>query len=281
MSGGGCSDHQSTNSRHIDNYTHLHYERGMLLVASVQPIHTSTASIMSSQSRDRAHGPPPYNPLEAFDDSMHSDSKEYLLLPEQADEPGFAVASTLTRGLQVPSRSATCSSGFDYPEELSQHRISEKQWSQFTQVIRDEAKLSRQQWTTVIGKGLGTLAIGGLMVGFFGAIPAVLVARHIRRRKERRNLVSAMEGEQGERLAHHISFWNENFFQPRGLLIRVDLPNELLEDMNDMDLHLEGFEQSDPRARDRAALKARIVIIPVEESAPLSRSDSETTLRAE
>ncbi|KAJ5652937.1 hypothetical protein N7507_010363 [Penicillium longicatenatum] len=235
--------------------------------------------MMSNLGQARAHAPPPSDPLEAFDDSLDSKSKEHLLLPEQADEPGFAIASKLTRGLQVPSRSGTCSSGFDYPEELSQHRISETQWSQFTQVIRDEAKLSRQQWTTVIGKGLGTLAIGGLMVGFFGAIPAVLVARHIRRRKEKRNLVSAMAGEQGERLAHHISFWNENFFQPRGLLIRVDLPNELLEDMKDMDLHLEGFlGQSDPRDRDRAALKARIVIIPLEDSVPLSRRDSETTL---
>lgn len=272
---------QQTGNEH-SNLRIFTTDRQMLLVASVQQsTYTSTTSIMSSQGRARAHAPPPYNPLEAFGYSTDSKSNEYLLLPEQADEPGFAIASTLTRGLQVPSRSATCSSGFDYPEELSQHQISEKEWSQFTQVIRDEAKLSRQQWTTVIGKGLGTLAIGGLMVGFFGAIPAVLVARHIRRRKEKRNLVSAMEGEQGERLAHHISSWNENFFQPRGLLIRVDLPNELLEDMKNMDLHLEGFDQFDPRARDRAALKARIVIIPVEESAPLSKCDSETTLRAE
>lgn len=254
----------------------------MLLVASVQSKHTSTASVMSSPGRARAHAPPPYDPLEAFDYSLDSKSKEHLLLPEQADEPGFAIVSTLTRGLQVPSRSATCSSGFDYPEELSQHRISETQWSQFTQVIRDEAKLSLQQWTTVIGEGLGMLAVGGLVVGFFGAIPAVIVARHTRRRKEKHNLVSAMAGEQGKRLAHHISFWNEHFFQPRGLLIRVDLPNELLEDMKDMDLHLEGFaSQSDPRARDKAGLKARIVIIPLEDSAPLSRSDSETTLRTE
>lgn len=278
-------DAQNISQQTGNEHSHLRIfttDRQMLLVASVQQsTYTSTISIMSSQGRARAHAPPPYNPLEAFGYSTDSKSNEYLLLPEQADEPGFAIASTLTRGLQVPSRSATCSSGFDYPEELSQHQISEKEWSQFTQVIRDEAKLSRQQWTTVIGKGLGTLAIGGLMVGFFGAIPAVLVARHIRRRKEKRNLVSAMEGEQGERLAHHISSWNENFFQPRGLLIRVDLPNELLEDMENMDLHLEGFDQFDPRARDRAALKARIVIIPVEESAPLSKCDSETTLRAE
>ncbi|KAJ5949771.1 hypothetical protein N7454_001355 [Penicillium verhagenii] len=235
---------------------------------------------MSNQGQ--ADTPPPYNPSEEFEYAFDEKSMEQLLLPNHADEPGFAISSTLTRGLQVPSRSATCSSGFDYPEELSQHRISEAQWSRFTQVIRDEAKLSRQQWSTVIGKGLGTLAMGGLMVGFFGAIPAVLVARHIRRRKEKRNLISAMAGEQGQRLAHHISFWNENFFQPRGLLIRVDLPNELLADMEDMDLHLEGSAtQPDSKAREKAAPRARIVIIPFEGSPSSSRRDSEATLRAE
>ncbi|KAJ5771570.1 hypothetical protein N7520_002099 [Penicillium odoratum] len=233
-------------------------------------------------NQGQADALPPYDLSEDFDYAFDTKSMENLLLPEQADEPGFAVASTLTRGLQVPSRSGTCSSGFDYPEELSQHRISEKQWSQFNQVICDEAKLSPQQWSTVIGKGLGILAMGGLMIGFFGAIPAVLIARHIRRKKENRNLATAMAGEQGERLAHHISVWNETFFKPRGLLIRVDLPKELLEDMKEMDLHLEGsVTPSDSKSRDKAALKARIVIIPLDGSASTSRRGSETTLRAE
>ncbi|KAJ5281988.1 hypothetical protein N7478_007360 [Penicillium angulare] len=225
-------------------------------------------------SQGKADAPPPYESSKDYDDFVIDNKSKELLLPNQPDDLGFAVSSTLTRGLQVPSRTATTSSGFEYPEELTQHNISKDQWGDFTQVICEEAKLSRQQWTTVVGKGLGTLAIGGLMVGFLGAIPAVLVARHIRRRKEQRNLSAAMTGSQGERLAHHISHWNEGFFRPRGLLIRVDLPDELVDDMEDMDLHLGDWKaKADPKARDKAALKARIVIIPLEGIA----SDSEGT----
>ena len=233
---------------------------------------------MSNQGQ--ADAPPPYEPSEEFDSLVDKKSKE-LLLPSKSNELGFAPASALTRGLQVPSRTATTSSGFAYPEELTQHNISKDQWTEFTQVICDEAKLSRQQWTTVVGKGLGTLAIGGLMVGFLGAIPAVLVARHIRRRKEQRNLSAAMTDAQGERLAHHISHWNETFFRPRGLLIRVDLPDELVKDMEDMDLYLKDWKaQSDPKARDKAALKARIVIIPMDGMPSDSGRASSATARS-
>lgn len=245
------------------NFQPIAIQRMLLLPQSVS--NYDTTSIMTSQGQDDA--PPPYEHSDEFEHLFDTKSKE-LLLPSDSNEPGFAAASALTRGLQVPTRSATCSSGFDYPEELAQHNISKDQWSEFTQVIRDEAKLSRQQWTTVVGKGLGTLAIGGIMVGFLGAIPAVLVARHIRKRKEHRNLADAMTGEQGERLARHISHWNATFFRPRGLLIRVDLPNELVEDMEGMDLHLKGSSSGSKasQSRDAAANKARVVIIPLDGS---------------
>ncbi|KAJ6023747.1 hypothetical protein N7540_004544 [Penicillium herquei] len=224
--------------------------------------------------------PPAYEHSEEYEYLLDTKSKD-LLLPSESNDFGFAASYTLTRGLQVPSRSGTCSSGFDYPEELLQHDITKEQWSQFTQVIRDEAKLSRQQWTTVLGKGLGTLAIGGLMIGFLGAIPAVLVARHIQKRKEQKNLADAMTGAQGQRLAHHISHWNETFFRPRGLLIRVDLPNKLVEDMEGMDLHLERSEfRSESKARDEAPSKARVVIIPLEGSGSEARRASSTTARS-
>ena len=229
------------------------------------------------ESQEHSDSPPPYSPSEDFEYSFDEGSKEQLLWPPQSDEPGVAVASSLVRGLQVPSRTATCTSGFDYPEELIQYRITKDDWSQFTQVICDEAKLSRQQWTTVIGKGLGTFAIGGLMIGFLGAIPAVFVARNSRKRQEKRNLVAALAGEQGKRLSRHISQWNETFFQPRGILIRVDLPDQYLGDMDDMELHKgSSAPRSDSKARDKAALKARVVIIPLEDGASVTSGPSST-----
>ncbi|KAF3401891.1 hypothetical protein F1880_009931 [Penicillium rolfsii] len=211
--------------------------------------------------------PPPYNPSEesSADLAYPLDQKTLLVAPS-SDEPGLAVASTLTRGLQVPSRTAATTSGFAYPDELLKYGISEENWQQFTQVIIDEAKLSRQQWSTVIGKGLGTLAIGGLMIGVLSAVPALFVAKNARKRQEQRNLIAAMAGARGKRLSRHIAQWNETFFRPRGLVIRVDLPDEYIGDLSEMDLHRtdQVWPRSEGEAREKAALKARVVIIPLE-----------------
>ncbi|CAI7589400.1 unnamed protein product [Penicillium pancosmium] len=207
---------------------------------------------------------PPYEPSPDY--SPTDEKKDQFLLEPDSSEPGFANSSTLSRGLQVPSRTAATSSGFAYPEELSRHEISQEKWTEFTAAICEEAKLSRQQWTTVVGKGLGTLALGGVMIGILGAIPAVLVAKHARRRQEQRNLIASMAGAR--------AYWNDTFFRPRGVLIRVDLPDEYLDDMDIMDLHHGGSKKSDNRAREDAALKARIVVIPLDRSAS-GRSSSD------
>jgi hypothetical protein len=209
--------------------------------------------------------PPMYSPSEEFNYFLDEKANPPLILRPEQNEPGLAVASALSRGLQVPSRSGACTSGFEYPDELSHYDISKEDWTQFTQVVCDEAKLSRQQWTTVVGKGLGVMAVGGLMVGLLGAIPAIFVARLTRNRKEQRNLLSALAGG-SEHLARHISQWNDNFFRPRGVLIRVDLPDEYLNDMKVMDIRTSGSARSVKETRDKAALKARIVIIPLDGS---------------
>ncbi|CAL5871569.1 uncharacterized protein PFLUO_LOCUS5822 [Penicillium psychrofluorescens] len=220
--------------------------------------------------------PPAYtsSPENVQADDFNKKSQSPVLLPH-AEDPGFALASALSRGLQVPSRSDACSSGFDYPEELASHGITATHWAQFTQRISAEAKLSRQQWKVVIGKGLGTLAVGGLMFGFFGAIPALFIARHARRRQEQRNLVAAMAGMENQRLARHIANWNETFFQSRGVLIRVDLPDEYLDEMDEMDVGTSRPPPcADQRARAKAALKARIVVIPLNKGMSSARCES-------
>lgn len=233
---------------------------------------------MENQSDSDAS--PPYSPSREHHPSIDEKPRDQFILPTEPDEPGFAVASTLSRGLQVPSRTAACTSGFDYPDELSRYDISQEHWCQFTQAICDEAKLSRQQWTTLMGKGLGTLAIGGLMIGFLGAIPAVFVVRNARKRQEQRNLIASMAGVRGEHLSRHISHWNETFFRPRGVLIRVDMPDEYLAEMKDMNLHRSGSSpRSGDKPLDKAALKARIVIIPLESSSVPSGDSSMTGVR--
>lgn len=131
------------------------------------------------------------------------------------------------------------------------------------------------------------------MMGVFGAVPAAIVARKARRNREEQNLIIAAteraqvdgeeETESGSRLSRKIQLWNDTFFRPRGVLIRVDLPWEGLEDMHTMDVSTSwDFQpestnrgsrswsqmriQDDQVAREDASRKARIVIIPLQGS---------------
>ncbi|CAG7966709.1 unnamed protein product [Penicillium olsonii] len=208
--------------------------------------------------------PPAYSSLP----NAQSPEKSDMILAPQENEPGLAVASALRRGLQVSARSTVSSSAFDYPEELACYGVSREDWAQFTQTISQGAKLSRQQWTTVIGRSMGALGVGGLMIGVLGAIPAVFIARLSKRRQEQRNLISAMAGVDGDHLAQHITQWNETFFRPRGILIRIDLPDEYLDDLDHMDISKNGALRDSRKDRAKASQSARIVIIPLNETTP-------------
>jgi hypothetical protein len=72
---------------------------------------------------------------------------------------------------------------------------------------------------------------------------------------------------QSERLGSVVDGWNERFFEPRGVLIRVDLPFEEVEEMGMMDVwgKGKGKGKGTERERQNAARKARIVIIPLPE----------------
>ncbi|KAE8311863.1 hypothetical protein BDV41DRAFT_540283 [Aspergillus transmontanensis] len=199
--------------------------------------------------------PPPYTPTSP----SPSTSTSPTITPQN-----LAPETLLTRGLQIPSKSAYPTSGFTYPPLLTQYNITPTDWENFTSEVTTTAKLSRKQWTTAIGKGLGVMAIGGLMVGFLGAIPAYYVARRAQRSREERNMIMGS----GE-LRDVIERWNGGFFEPRGVLIRVDLPFEEVEEMEMMDVleRRRGFglgrEGGGERVREDAARKARIVIIPL------------------
>lgn len=253
--------------------------------------------------------PPAYSPKCTFNQSkLPAYEPSDLLPPSQSGEPGYAVESVLTRGLQVPSKSEYFTSGFAYPPLLANYNITRQDWTRFTQEITSEAKLSPRQWSTAIGKGLGVLAIGGLMIGVFSTVPAYLTARRVRRNHEHRNLVY-----KSSQLSRKIERWNETFFAPRGILIRVDLPAEAVEDIEIMDVSTSrSFQErerqqqqqlverrsmdsqssggsvrtrplretltalDDRTAREEASLKGRIVVIPLQ-GLPLRQSGTSSS----
>lgn len=177
--------------------------------------------------------------------SLYSEHAALLFPSKDGTQPGFAPEQSLSRGLQIPSKTSRLTSGFEYPSVLgSEYNITKDEWERFTQEITESAKMSSSQWSTVIGAGLGVMAVGGMMVGFFSAIPAVMVAKAKRAAQEHKNFAKAMgysqqtakENEEEEareeekvetELSLKISQWNETFFKPRGIMIRVDMPYDL------------------------------------------------------
>ena len=228
-------------------------------------------------------------------------SPTYSIIPPTPGSPGYAQESALLRGLQVPSRSKHISSGFRYPSILDHSGVSKKDWTSFTQEIEKYAEMSASQWITILGGAAGTLAVGNLMIGFLGLVPAVIVGRKMRDHREKQNLKIA---EQSGALKQCVERWNQDYFIARGLLIRVDLPGNSY-DMDQMDLStsksfnrlsssgaspIESYgEQSfrttadsakakskDEKHRRRAARRGRIVIIPMDPSTLSTPSLSET-----
>lgn len=273
--------------------------------------------ISMSQSPNKSHKPletPSLHKTQTFDTNTHMDtastySEHAGLLSKKDLNSGFSASehNDLSRGLQIPSKSSHLTSGFEYPAVLAQYNISEQDWTQFTREITQHAKLTSAQWRNVVGAGIGTMAIGLIIIGFMGAVPAAMVARRKRANQESRNLAAAMgpsspepetnedDEQQGTPLFHRIKFWNETFFEPRGLFLRIDMPydDSALEDK----LDVASKSRSSPRtsrpssvsstdnddghkARYKARERCRIVIVPLTGRAESMMSQA-TTLAGE
>lgn len=221
------------------------------------------------------------NPALEKDATIREEVRELSPIVPHDDEPGHAPESVLTRGLQVPSKFQTVTSGFKYPQLLASCNVSKEQWSNFTGEVKSLAKLDGSQWLTTIGAGAGTWLVGGLLIGWLALIPAAVIGQKMRKNREHDNLLAAAEG---GLLATCVQRWNTTYFNSRGLTIRIDLPGQA-SDMSEMDLstskkfkrQLSGksaptekkqarCERKELRSRTKAAKKGRIVIIPLNET---------------
>ncbi|RLL93158.1 hypothetical protein CFD26_100914 [Aspergillus turcosus] len=233
--------------------------------------------------------PPPYTPSDTSRTMPDPDPDTKQPIPPSSPPSEHTSSnSTLSqnRGVQIPSKHDYFTSGFAYPPFLATYDITPHHWTQFTHDLNEEVKLSPRQWATTVAKGVGVLALGGMVAGVLGAIPAVFVARKARQNREEMNLIIAsserptditpgFEGG-GSRLSRKIERWNETFFRPRGIVVRVDLPWEDLDEMQEMEVIPAGrFSSRDERAvREEASRKARIVIIAVDTDSSGSVSNS-------
>ncbi|MCJ1243383.1 hypothetical protein MMC30_000580 [Trapelia coarctata] len=217
---------------------------------------------------------------------LQADTESASVILPTATSPGFGSESVLVRGLQVPTKSKRLSSGFKYPDVLEISGVSKESWATFTSEVKQHANMDASQWLTVLGKSALALGVGNLMIGFFGVIPAVIVGQKLRKKQEKANFKAA---DQSGVLADCVKRWNDTYFLPRKLVVRVDIPGEA-SDMAAMDVSTsksfqQGIGQSsfynpdisgnarysdaqveETRARIKAARRGRIVIIPANAS---------------
>jgi Domain of unknown function (DUF4646) len=174
-------------------------------------------------------------------EDLHSDiraqpseeSKEQYQSHEQTRDDD-TTASTLARGLQVPSCRGKVSSGFPYPDMLGAYGVSSQEWSTFTSEITQAARLTNKDWTITVGASVATFCASGIFIGWLGLIPAFVVGHHVRRSTEHRNLRAARDtGDLEAKLLR----WNETIFAPRGFLVRLDLPGDEASDLDRMDVY--------------------------------------------
>lgn len=147
---------------------------------------------------------------------------DVFFLPPKPNELGLAVTSVLNRGLQVPSSTSISESEFDYPAELRRFDVSPEHWQRFTETVRLGIHVFCTQFITMIGHDPDALAVGGVIVGILGAVPAFFLRTNTIKEQER-HLDASLENSPGEQLARHLSHWNDSFFRPKGVLVRLDL----------------------------------------------------------
>lgn len=199
-------------------------------------------------------------------------------------------SSSLTRGLQVPTRFHSLYSGFPFPEVLRRSGVTHEEWIQFTHEVKRHASLSASQWMVTVAGGASLVIIGSPFMGLFSFLPAAAFGHRLRTHKERLNFLLA---DQTGALAQCVARWNKTCFKAKGLAVRVDVPGNG-QDMEDMDLSTSKLfkmqqktgahsrvagsmsnphdrhskerrlQRSEGHARVKAIQKGRIVIIPLD-----------------
>lgn len=189
--------------------------------------------------------------------------------------------SVLTRGLQVPTRYNRLTSSYPFPEVLQQAGVTRDAWAAFTREVRKHAILSKSQLAGTLAGSFSITLLGFLFVGGFAIIPATVYGLRMCSKKEQLNFVLA---DHSGALAQCVSRWNQSYFRAKGLAVRVDIP-ERSPDLEHMDLSSSKLYKNqqksgstsyspgvydrksqlkETRARMRASMKARIVIVPLD-----------------
>ena len=216
--------------------------------------------------------------------AKHFDTDADTIFAAAETLPTRSRAFGLTRGLQVPTRFHSLTSGFPYPEVLCRAGVTHHEWVAFTHEVKRHASLSVSQWIVTVAGGASVAVFSGVLLGWLCLVPATAVGHNMRKNRERMNFFQAdLTGT----LAQCVNRWNTSCFNAKRLAVRVDIPGRS-QDMEDMDLSTSKlfrlqqrtaastsnphstqnkerrYQTKEGQKRVRAIRRARIVIIPLD-----------------
>ena len=252
------------------------------------------------ESPKRSKSPEEANRARSREKSALS-TNAYFVPPQiENSAPSRPKMMMLERGLQIPSRRSTITSGFKLPPLLQEHRVTVEQWDLFTRELRGHARMTGSQFLTFVGYSIGF----GLVWNFFpvfGVIPSTIMSHKLAKRMEHQNFNTAQTSGALETFSKR---WNENYFERLGLRVDVEVPGN--GNMDGMDVastklfrYQQKFGTTSPLAgaaskyatarearyqskeghqRVKAAHKARIIFVPLRKTRSENLAPQETGL---
>lgn len=193
----------------------------------------------------------------------------------------------LKRGLQIPSRMGTITSGFKLPPLLQAQGVSKREWRVFTMELKSYATMHGKQLVNFAGISIGYGVLGVFIAPHLGVIPAGIMSHKWAKKTEKNNFIAAHTNGAFEPFTKR---WNETYFEPLGLHVMIAIPgNGGMEDMDVASTKLFQYQQKlgipttrtgmvshggspkeakyrlkEGHQRAKAAQRARIIFLPFE-----------------
>ncbi len=197
--------------------------------------------------------------------------------------------SGLRRGLQIPSRRGVITWGFKIPPLLASAGVTKIQWKLFTHEVKSQARLSGKQVATFVAVSVACGVLCSFVTTpFAAAVPCTFLGYQWQKKTEHENMEAAQNTGVLDMLMQR---WNQNYFEPLGLHVAVALPQMgKMEDMDVSSTKLFRYQQKvgsssatagtasthtfpkefkyqrrEGHQRVKAANKARIIVMPLED----------------
>lgn len=124
----------------------------------------------------------------------------------------------------IPGNSRLVRSGFPYHESLIPAQVNLSDWLQFSAAIASCVQQTSKDRLEALICGLISGSTLLLMIGPFSLLAGISAARSCARAKEQEKILQSVQMDQA--LCQVLREWNNTYFLPRGLIVRLDVPDD-------------------------------------------------------